>query len=255
MAKAYAERFSAPADARVYDNVEYAAGTYAQAIWEMEQPWLAGRLNELRRRRSGLRLLDFACGTGRILSFVEDFAAESHGLDLSAAMVRAAASRCRRSALFVGDLLSDPALVRGPYDVITVFRFLLNVEAPTRAAVLRALRGRIREPDGVLIADVHGNRQSLRHPAVLWKRLLRRLRPTPERLDQMLAEMSPGEAGRLLVETGWRVVSQHGFGLLPPTLYRTPLRRLARALDRRCAGRPAWRNCSINVIFVCQPTS
>lgn len=252
MAKVYAERFSQPADVRSYDALEYAAGSYAQCLWELQQPWLAGVLRQQRDRAPGLRLLDFACGTGRILSFAEEFAAESHGLDLSAEMVKVAANRCRKSELFVGNVLAEPELLRGPYDVITAFRFLLNVEAPVRVAVLRALRQRLRRPDGLLIADVHGSSRSLRHPAIVWKRLLRRLRPTPARVDQMLAELSPSETRRLFAETGWTVIAQHGFGVMPPTLYRTPLRGWARAIDQRCAGQPAWRNVSINIISVCR---
>ena len=45
----------------------------------------------------------------------------------------------------------------------------------------------------------------------------------------MLNELSPAGAQRLLAESGFEIVRQFGFGLLPPTLYRTPLRRAAAA--------------------------
>ena len=69
----------------------------------------------------------------------------------------------------------------------------------------------------------------------------------------MLNEMSPGEARRLLMDNGFEVVRQFGFGIFPPTLYRTPLRGLASAGDRWTAGENAWKNCAIDLLFVCRP--
>jgi hypothetical protein len=101
----------------------------------------------------------------------------------------------------------------------------------------------------MLLVNVHGNSHSLRHPAIAW----RRWRERGGKTDTMLNEMSPAAARRLLAESGFEVVRQFGFGILPPTLYRTPLRRVAAAVDRTFAGEDFLRNWSIDLLFVCRP--
>jgi hypothetical protein len=65
--------------------------------------------------------------------------------------------------------------------------------------------------------------------------------------------MSPAETKTLLRESGFQVVRQFGFGILPPTFYRTPLRRVAAAADRLLAGDHWWNDRSIDMLFVCRP--
>ncbi|MBI5068457.1 MAG: class I SAM-dependent methyltransferase [Deltaproteobacteria bacterium] len=252
MEPAYAERFATIADAETYDRVEYAAGSYASSIWALQRPFLA-RLVEGAGAPGGERaLLDFACGTGRVLASVEGLATHAAGIDISPAMVELARRRCTRARLHVGDLVADPGLLPGPFDVITAFRFLLNVDPEVRLPVLAALRGRLRRPGGILIVNAHGNSRSMRHPAIAWKRLRRRLSPAPPPPGEMLAEMGPAETRDLLARAGLAVEAQHGFGVVPPTLYRTPLRGLARAIDGLAAARPLARSVSVDLLFVCR---
>jgi len=83
----------------------------------------------------------------------------------------------------------------------------------------------------------------------LWRRWRERSRPS----GAMLNEMSPGETRTLLREGGFEVVQQLGIGLLPPTLYRTPARGLAQALDKSLAARSCGKNWSIDLMFACRP--
>jgi hypothetical protein len=145
--------------------------------------------------------------------------------------------------------LTQAGLLRDRYEMITAFRFLLNVEPELRQQVLCKLRRVLLEPDGLLVVNVHGNSRSLRHPAILWRRWRARSRST----GGMLNEMSPTECRALLYECGYRVVRQFGFGILPPTLYRTPLRAPAALVDQFLVGERPWRNCAIDLLFVCQP--
>lgn len=248
MTISYSNRFQQLEAVNAYETAEYAPGSYSSQIWALQRPVLEKLLADFRRDHPGpLRLLDFACGTGRVLASLENFADTADGLDISENMVAVARTRCTKARLQVGDIFANPGLLNGPYDVISCFRFLLNVESALRQRVLVRLREVLRPSNGLLLVNVHGSSRSLRHSAILWRRWRDR------RPDSMLNEMSPGEARRLLWDTGFEVVRQFGFGVLPPTLYRTPLRGIAYAGDRLCAGENFWKNISIDLLYVCRP--
>jgi len=247
---AYANRFQDPKAVAAYDAKEYGAGSYSSRMWELQRPVVLDLIRQFREQsKRPLNLLDFACGTGRVLSCLEPLAESIDGVDISEEMVAVARKHCRKAALRVGNVVTQPELLGKNYDVITAFRFLLNVEPAVRRSVLKRLREVIRQPEGLLIVNVHGNSRSLRHPAIVWRRWRERSRPS----DAMLNEMSPNETRALLRECGFEVVQQFGFGIMPPTLYRTPLQGLAGAVDRALAGDNACRNCSIDLLFICRP--
>lgn len=246
----YSSRFQDPAAAAAYESREYGVRSYSSQVWQWQRPVLEAIIRDfVRNRPAPVRLLDFACGTGRVLACVESLVDSADGVDISESMLALARAKCRKAQLKVGDILSQPELLPANYDVITAFRFLLNVEPAVRRRILGRLREVLRGPDGLLLINVHGNSHSLRHPAILWRRRRERSRPT----GQMLNEMSPAETRDLLRECGFQVVRQFGFGMLPPTLYRTPLRAPAALVDKLLAGENLWCNCSVDLLFVCQP--
>lgn len=248
----YRERFLQPEQVSSYEAEEYGAASYGSYIWQLQQPMLADLLEQQRRRRVTLRLLDFACGTGRVLSFAARFAQASDGVDISPAMLQKAAARCHRSRLLAGDITAEASLVPGPYDVITAFRFFLNAEPPVRLEVLRALRARLDPEEGMLIANVHGNSMSLRHVSLAYRRWRVR-RANAAQPDLMLAEMSARQARELFQKAGFEVVEQIGFGVLPQLAHKSALRPIARWIDRRLAAQPLLRSVSVDLLFVCRP--
>ena len=250
MTTSYSERFQDSLSVADYESKEYGAGSYASCIWDLQRPVAEKILTDFRRTHSQpVRLLDFACGTGRVISQLEKFADVAEGIDISENMVAVARGKCRTATLHVGDILALPEWPQKKFDVITAFRFLLNVEPEMRGKILRRLREALVEPRGLLIVNVHGNSRSLRHPAIVW----RRWRERSQKSGAMLNEMSPGETRRLLRASGFEVVRQFGFGILPPTFYRTPLRKLAAAADRSLAGENGLNNFAIDMLFVCRP--
>ena len=246
----YSSRFQDPAAVEAYEFKEYGKTSYSSLVWQWQQPVVEQIVRNYQLTRSGpVRLLDFACGTGRVLTCVESLVDVAEGIDISAGMVALARKKCRRAQIKVGDILADPGLLPTPYHIITAFRFLLNVEPALRQSVLGRLREAMAAPDGLLLLNMHGNSRSLRHPAIVWRRWREHSQPS----GAMLNEMSPAETRALLRQSGFQVVRQFGFGLLPPTLYRTPLRCPAAALDKLFAGENIWRSCSIDMMFVCKP--
>lgn len=250
MTISYADRFQEQDAVTAYEAEEYGAASYSTGIWRLQRPVLEQVVKDFRAAQSGpVRLLDFACGTGRVLSALEPLVDAADGVDISENMVAAARRKCIKARLLVGDVLARPELLQPSYEVISCFRFVLNVEPELRQRVLQRLRQVLRSPDGLLLVNVHGNSHSLRHPAIVW----RRWRERGHRSNAMRNEMAPAEAKRLLVASGFEIVRSFGFGMLPPTLYRTPLRRAAFALDRALAGEHGWSDWSVDILFVCRP--
>ena len=250
MTISYSDRFRQKDAVQSYDSKEYGSGSYSTAIWQLQRPVIVRVLKDFRRDRTEpVRLLDFACGTGRVLACLERLVDSAEGIDVSENMVAVARTKCAKARLLVGDILASPELLQKNYDVISCFRFLLNVEPEMRSRVLRRLREVLCAPAGRLLVNVHGNSRSLRHPAIVWRRRGERA----EKSGAMLNEMSPAETKNLLRENGFQVVRQFGFGILPPTLYRTPLRQAAAAVDRSLAGNHWWNDWSIDMLFVCSP--
>src|SRR5208282_1965293 len=125
----YADRFQAKDDVASYDLQEYGAGSYASGIWDLQRPFLAEILLQYQAEVGhSLTLLDFACGTGRVLSTLEQLVVSADGIDISPEMIAVARTKCVEARLQVGDILTQPGLLQKNYDVITAFRFLLNVE-------------------------------------------------------------------------------------------------------------------------------
>jgi len=250
MSISYSDRFQEKDGVEFYDSQEYGSDSYSAAIWQWQRPVLEQILKDFRRERTKpVRLLDFACGTGRVLVSLEPLVDSAEGIDISENMVAVARTKCVKARLLVGDILASPGLLQKNYDVISCFRFLLNVEPEMRGRVLRRLREVLCAPAGRLLVNVHGNSRSLRHPAIVW----RRWREHAEKSGAMLNEISPAETKNLLRESGFQVARQFGFGMLPPTLYRTPLRRAAAAVDQLLAGDHWWNDWSIDMLFVCRP--
>ena len=145
MTTRYADRFQHEDAVSFYEAGEYEAGSYSSCIWRLQRPVVEQLVKDFRAAQPGpVRLLDFACGTGRVLASLESTVGSAEGIDISPEMLAVARTKCTRARLQVGDILTQPDLPGKNYDVITAFRFLLNVEPEIRRRVLRRLRELIR---------------------------------------------------------------------------------------------------------------
>jgi SAM-dependent methyltransferase len=256
MKPSYTGRFTDASDARHYENAEYAPGSYSNWIWELQRPYVQREIAALREDRSGIRLLDFACGTGRVLSLVENLADESIGIDISAEMLRLAAAKCRKSTLIEGNLAENPSLVDGPFDVVTMFRFILNAGPELSSTILRILHPLLLAGRGRLICNVHGNSCSLRRFALAAHRSGHSSRSTqPGEPPPMLEQMSPRQIKDLFRQTGYRVISTYGFGLFPRMCYRSAGSSVFKACDKIAAGNTWLKWGSTDLLFVCEPVA
>jgi len=98
--KGYTYSHMGKAKAKYYENKEYSNISYYSYIWRIEKDYLNILSKEFKKnsRDSGkIRYLDFACGTGRVISFLENYMDISIGIDISNDMLEIARKKVKKS--------------------------------------------------------------------------------------------------------------------------------------------------------------
>jgi len=156
--------------------------------------------------------LDFACGSGRLLELLAPEFQIKVGLDISAQMIDRAAQNVPHAQLYRRNVTEDPTPLIDSFDLITVFRFVLNSDHDDRFAALSWLSAQLRDSESLMIINNHGNLWSHK----LFSHLARRLFSTS---TTVTGNVMSGRAFERIVEAaGLRVVSRRGFGFLGGTL-------------------------------------
>src|SRR4051794_27452497 len=91
------------ATANDYDHDFHDPNTAKGLHWRLEQRMLGEVLDDLVFPRPRVAV-DFACGTGRVLSFLEPKVDRTIGINISPDMLAIARARCSRSELLQGDI-------------------------------------------------------------------------------------------------------------------------------------------------------
>jgi len=229
----YREHFSGEGAATAYDADEYSQQSYGSLLWAVEAAQLDALLEDF---PPDARYLDFACGTGRVVSHVGPRFTDVTGIEISAAMAEIARRRAPDARILVRDITSAGAEIEGTYDVITAFRFVLNAEPELRVAALRALRQRLAGPDAMLIFNNHGNLFS--HKLVTALPRLLRSRGTYQPSGNVLTER---ELRRIADEAGLEIRRVAGAGLLGGRLASRASRTRVERVERRFAASPLSR--------------
>jgi len=206
-------------------------------MWELEKDILSRLVEGL--FASPPRLLDFACGTGRIAGHLENRCAHSTGVDVSASMLEVARRTTHRTELLHGDIVTSPLLQGRQFDLITAFRFFPNAEEELRSAVIRTLTGYL-APGGHLVFNNHKNDTSL-----MLKVARAAGRGDPRNMSHM-------EVEDLVQISGLRIREAIPLGYLNwnEILTLRPL-GLALAVERRLMKMPRLHKLAQNVIYVC----
>jgi SAM-dependent methyltransferase len=93
--------------AKDYDAKLFAPGSFDAAMWEREQLLIDRIVQQHVARKDSY--LDFACGTGRVLSYAGRYFEEAVGLDISDTMLSVARERAPHATLVQADATHDPA--------------------------------------------------------------------------------------------------------------------------------------------------
>lgn len=136
----------------VYYDSTYKRGYYLNQWSLIESKLLRDIFSRYVFSMSQTKILDFACGTGRIASFLaDDLHMHVDGYDISSEMLGVAKSRGGACNYFCESI--ETARSSG-YDVVTAFRFFLNAEDDLRRFALSNLY-RVLSVNGLLVVNIH----------------------------------------------------------------------------------------------------
>lgn len=175
-------------------------------LWSREQMALSDFLDRYLKGRR-INCLDFACGTGRITSFIENCVDKSTAVDVSRPMLDKARQKLSRTELIHADITKENVLLGRKFDLITAFRFFLNAEPKLRINALKTLSGLLAE-DGFIVFNNHRNRTS----PLVW---IRQLYYHRIRKNYQANFMSMGEVKQLVSESGLNIVRIYPVGSFP----------------------------------------
>jgi predicted TPR repeat methyltransferase len=220
----------------------YETDAWEKFLWSCEQEIILRILDKYLAGRE-IRLLDFACGTGRIAAFLENRVTTATGVDVSGSMLEVARNKLRRTEIIETDITTGDALKGRKFNLITAFRFFLNAESQLRSAAMKAL-AELLDDDGMLVFNNH---HSLGSP---WIRLLHRrhLRKNP---DGIFNVMSIDQMNSLAESAGLEIIELCPAGFFHPP--KIPVSyRLNRAIDRAACKVKSLHQFSESPIAVCR---
>ena len=241
---AYGDKFLSADAADVYDSVEYSLSSVGNLLWEIEKDILRDLL-KTRIHNENLRYLDFACGTGRIVSFIAPYAVNSTGIDVSAEMLARARERSPGTLFFRKDISSED-VIEGTYDLVTSFRFLSNVDSLTRTSALLALCARM-DSSAILVINTHTNPVSYKMFFLAWHAARGILGG-----NLHTRYLSTNAMRQTLSATGFEVVETIGYGFIPGKLLRLIPWHIALGLERFFRRIPLLSTFGVNQIAVCR---
>jgi len=208
MQRDYRESHTSEGYGKFYDNELFSEGKFDYEMWVKER----AILKELTKKYTNRgRYMDFACGTGRVLSFLEDNFNEALGLDISKDMLSVAQKKITKASLVCGDVTENPALVNGKFDCITSFRFFLNAQDELRHKALDFIGDKLRDDNSVFIFNIHGNKFSTRWFLVIFDKIFNISKQNQMSINEIKAMIKPH---------GLDIVEYHGAGFLYKIFYK-----------------------------------
>lgn len=190
--------------------------------------------------------LDFACGTGRILAYLEGRARTSTGVDVSEVMLEEARKKVTRTELIKTDITRENPFGERQFDLITAFRFFPNAEDALRDEAAAAVAPLLRD-GGYFVLNNHKNRYSA---VGLGMRVYCRFRGAHFRT------MTLGEIKAVASRAGLEVVETYHTGVVPGYEWLTLMPRSWYAALESVLSRIGWlKHFALVQVVVCRRKS
>jgi predicted TPR repeat methyltransferase len=237
MATDYRQSHLQPGKGNSYDAT-FNNEPYRRMVWQLEQSVLDSIRNTFFRDQN-INYLDFACGTGRILSYLDKHVNIAVGVDISSTMLEVARKNNLGAEIIEADLTKNDVLGIRQFDLITAFRFFPNAQPELRHEVMEILSAHLDE-NGCLVFNNHLNSGSSLNRVL---GLLGR---------EKYQGMSTSEVMELLEKSNLKIAKIYHMGVIPSTDNRTVIPVfLLKPLERLLSKIGFFRNLAQNLIFVC----
>ena len=220
-------------------HATFSDNPYRSMVWRFEKQILDRILVDFYSNYE-IQHFDFACGTGRILSYLEDRVKSSIGVDLSPSMLEVARKTIRNAQVIEADLTRNDVLGDRKYNLITAFRFFPNAEADLRMKAMKVLTKHL-DNKGYIVFNNHRNTGSTRG-----------------RLARLFGQhgykgMNIDEVRVLLVENHLEIVEIYPLCIFPASENHLLLPLLLlNFLETFLSKCRLFRNFGENLIFVCR---
>ena len=212
---------------------------YRKMVWQLEKGILDNILATF-YKASEVHHFDFSCGTGRILSYLENRTKTTVGVDLSPSMLEVARENSGTAEIIEADLTRSDVLGDRKFNLITAFRFFPNAEAELRSEAMRVLSRHL-DDDGYLVFNNHKNTGSTRNRLA---RLCGRRGYRGMSIAEVKALVAANDLEIVRIYHLCVFPASEKYILLPPFFLRYIESILARI--------PVLRNFGGNLVFVCR---
>jgi len=217
-------------------------------IWKMEQKILTKIVHKF-VNNGPIQHLDFACGTGRIISFLEPLVETSTGVDVSSSMLEVAENVTKNANLIHADITRENVLGEEKFNLITAFRFFPNAEPSLRLEALASIK-KYMKPGAIFIFNNHKNNLCPGHLITRLGHSIIRLVTFNQKGRYRL--MSHKEVFKLMSDQGFEILSIYHTGILPETeRIFFPFRPLVELIEKFAMYVPFLKWFSHNIIYVC----
>lgn len=220
----------------------YQTQTWERFLWSREQQVILKIIDKYFADRD-INLLDFACGTGRITSFLENRVKTSTGVDVSGSMLTIAEEKLKRTEIIKADITADNVLKPRNFNLITAFRFFLNAEPHLRSQAIKAL-SKLLADDGYFVFNNHHNLGSPWIKLLNWYHKKRNL-------QSIFNVMSIYDMKKLVETAGLEIVEIYPIGFFHPPKIPVSI-RLNRAIDNVACQLKFLNRFSESPIAVCR---
>ena len=173
-------------------------------LWAQEKIILKDIVGNILKRKD-FNFLDFACGTGRILSFMSTMTDKATGVDLSEDMLSEAQDKPGEFQLVNADITREEPFRGSKFDLITAFRFFPNAEDGLRSEAATAI-SKLLSPNGLFVFNNHKNPYSV---TGIMMQIYCKFRGTNFRT------MSLKEAELMVEQSGMRIERVYHTGVVP----------------------------------------
>jgi predicted TPR repeat methyltransferase len=181
---------------------------YRNYVWSWEKKVLKDVINDYFQGNEEIQYLDFACGTGRIIGYLENLVGTSVGVDISDSMLEIGRQSVKRSKLIKADLTQENIFAGETFDLITAFRFFLNAQPELREAAITILSSLLSD-HGYLVFNIHMNQGST---AERMRSIYNRIKHRPK---DSYHTMGRQQVLKMVEKAGLQLVGTYHFGLIP----------------------------------------